>query len=79
MIVQRRWRGAWWTAEASPSNIPIPRVDVYADGDTWSGIAMSIGSRGHDPIVGVEVNLDGTRPGRWLCSAVWWWRRHRGR
>lgn len=72
-----------WSASVDLSGMNRPRVVVGGEGEDWAYIAVGYGSPGADPVLHLEVDLEGTRLGRrvaWLCwrkRQVEWWLRHR--
>lgn len=57
--------------EVVPSSINLPRLHVLVDGETLCTVGFSYGNGSSDPVVLVDVNLDGTRLGRLLAAAYW--------
>jgi hypothetical protein len=48
-----------------------PYLTWGGEGDDWAYVAVGFGSPGSDPVLRLEVDLEGTRAGRWLAWACW--------
>lgn len=66
--IEARWGRV--SVFAQITALPLPRLNVFADGDVVS-VAATYGTGSSDPVVLLEVDLSGTRLGELVGRTYW--------
>lgn len=66
-----------WSASVDVTGLNVPQVKVYGEGEDYAYVMIGYGSPGSDPVLRLEVDLEGTALGR---AIAWtWWRARQAR